>query len=551
MILLYQALANAFVAEGVDLHFTLMGDGNMHWASDMAGRCGVRTIHARHEHSACAMATAYAKATGKVGIVSVTMGPGFAQTTAALTTAARARLPIVMFAGDTPTNCRWALQQFDQAPVVNATGARHVQMRSAERALADVREAFWFARTEQRPVVITAPIDLQRGTLPPGHPYIPSTADLPRPHTSSPAALELDELARRIDGATWPIFIAGRGAIDAGIDIAALASQTGALLSTTLPARGLFDHEAFSLGIAGGFATDGAREQFALCDLVVAFGSSLGHHTADGGKLFQKAHVVQVDPTPQGYRQGVSVASTHLAGDAGETARALLGRVKAKVAARSSETARRIAVSRLDRYEFPADPNTVDPRALMQEIDEVVPKDWTVIASTGHSFYFSAALMRGRSPRRFHSILDFGAIGSNLAYAIAIAAEQRDGKVLLFDGDGSFLMQIQELETIKRHRLRLLACLFNDGAYGAELHKLRAEGIDATETVFGRPPLAAIAQGFGLRAETVTAPGSLQRLFEAHIGAGEAEIWDIHVSQNVVSPYYRHEHWRHGTIAAG
>ena len=66
------------------------------------------------------------------------------------------------------------------------------------------------------------------------------------------------------------------------------------------------------------------------------------------------------------------------------------------------------------------------------------------------------------------------------------------GKVVLFEGDGSLLMHIQELETIKRHRLKLLICVFNDGAYGAEIHKLRADGVDDSGAIFGRTDLAAI-----------------------------------------------------------
>src|SRR3569833_2153779 len=64
---LYEVLAAAFVAEGVDTHFTLLGDGNMHWGIELAERYGVRTIHARHEHCACEMASAYAHASGRVG----------------------------------------------------------------------------------------------------------------------------------------------------------------------------------------------------------------------------------------------------------------------------------------------------------------------------------------------------------------------------------------------------------------------------------------------------------------------------------------------------
>jgi hypothetical protein len=73
------------------------------------------------------------------------------------------------------------------------------------------------------------------------------------------------------------------------------------------------------------------------------------------------------------------------------------------------------------------------------------------------------------------------------------SAARTNGKVVLFEGDGSLLMHIQELETIKRHRLKLLICVLNDGAYGAEIHKLRADGVDDSGAIFGRTDLAAIA----------------------------------------------------------
>ena len=85
---IYEALAHAFVAEGVDTFFTLMGDGNMHWATTMKNIDGVEMVHVRHEHCACAMAMGHYSATGKVGVASVTCGPGFTQIMTALTSAA-------------------------------------------------------------------------------------------------------------------------------------------------------------------------------------------------------------------------------------------------------------------------------------------------------------------------------------------------------------------------------------------------------------------------------------------------------------------------------
>src|SRR5215468_4656352 len=96
------ALAHAFAAEGVDTHFTLMGDGNMHWATAMKNLPGMASYSARHEHCACAMAMGYFSATGKVGVASVTCGPGFTQIMTALASASRGEVPLIVFAGETP-----------------------------------------------------------------------------------------------------------------------------------------------------------------------------------------------------------------------------------------------------------------------------------------------------------------------------------------------------------------------------------------------------------------------------------------------------------------
>jgi acetolactate synthase-1/2/3 large subunit len=89
---LYEALAEAFLAEGVDTQFVLLGDGNMHWSTVFAKLPGVHTVHVRHEHCTVAAATAYNVATGKVAVASVTCGPGVTQVMTALPAAVRARL---------------------------------------------------------------------------------------------------------------------------------------------------------------------------------------------------------------------------------------------------------------------------------------------------------------------------------------------------------------------------------------------------------------------------------------------------------------------------
>jgi acetolactate synthase-1/2/3 large subunit len=143
---LYEALAEAFLAEGVDTQFVLMGDGNMHWSTAFAKLPGVQSVHVRHEHVAAAAATAYNVATNKLAVASVTCGPGLTQLMTALPAAVRASLPMVVFAGEAPINAKFYNQYIDQAPFVAATGAHYIAAHSVPRMMDYVREAFHIAK---------------------------------------------------------------------------------------------------------------------------------------------------------------------------------------------------------------------------------------------------------------------------------------------------------------------------------------------------------------------------------------------------------------------
>ena len=538
---IYQALAHAFAAEGVKAHFTLMGDGNMHWATAMKNLPGMDTYYARHEHCACAMATGYHSATGDVGVASVTCGPGFTQIMTALTTAARSRIPLVVFTGEVPINARWYGQAIEQPPLAAATGAHYISAHAPSRMYQYVREAFFIARHERRPVVLGVPYDIQKQPLPALGDYQPSAAVLPHVAPIPPNAAQVAALAAKLAAAQCPILVAGKGVMRAGAqaEIEALAEATGALLATTLPTRGLYDHNPFSLGISGGYARAIAREMGGRADLVVAFGASLSHYTLDGGSMYPRAELAQVDIEPAGLHHGMRGADLYLRADAKLTAQALLdalrGGGKPKAAIRTDELARRIKQEPADATVFPAQQGLLDPRDVTDELERVIPKDYDCVCGSGHQSYFHTN-MRGYRAENYHAIREFAAIGNGISHAIGVAAAKKNGKVVLFDGDGSFLMHIQELEMIQRHGLKILVVINNDGAYGSEIHKLRADGIDDSGSIFGRTDLAAIARGFGLRGNTIRTLDEIGPLFAAYAAQDTAELWNIEISDQVVNP---------------
>ncbi|MBF9033034.1 thiamine pyrophosphate-binding protein [Rhodobacterales bacterium HKCCE2091] len=541
---IYEALADAFASEGTDTVFCLTGDGNMHWEAAITDRHGVRSIHVRHEHTALAMATAWARTTGRPGIASVTCGPGLTQTMTALATAAQARIPLVVFAGEDPMQNSWYNQRIEQAPLVTATGAAYIAARHPNRIVDCTQEAFLVARQERRPVVLAVPLDLQKKNAE-GPDYVPSTALMPKARPVLPHPDEIAMMLDRIGAARRILVLAGLGAIESGAREACieLAERVDGGLMTTLPARGFFTGHPRDLGLSGGYLHASARDTMQATDLVIAVGASLSRFTSDQGKVFKPVQVIQVDPAPSLPKHGQVPAACHVLADG----RLTLEAVNAELAKGQTRTAQPgWGIEDTSRRVHSEDPDpfgdratdALDPRDVVRALSDRSDPTWAHVSGSGHCAYYGAHLY-GRSARDFLTIREFGAIGNGLSYAIGRCVATPDQPVMLTEGDGGLMMHIQELETVKRCGLKLLICALNDGAYGSEVHKLRVDGVSDKGAIYGRGDLARVARGFGLEGHTVTEIDQIPTLAEAFAANPVPTLWDIRISDQVMSPAMR------------
>jgi acetolactate synthase I/II/III large subunit len=544
----YDILARAFIQEDVRTCFALLGDANMNWAARLS-EGGCRLIYVRHEHCALAAAMAYSRKNRDVGVATVTCGPGVTQLITALPAAVRAHLPLVVFAGEAPLKSGWYNQEIDQAPLISATGAAYHSLHMPERMHVAIRDAFLQARRERRPVVIGVPFDLQnRPWNGPVDLPTPSRDLLPRPSPTPPNPADVASSARLLAAAERVVVLAGLGAVEAGAAAAcrALAARMGGLLSTTLPARGLFHDDPFCIGISGSYTPEAGLDYLAQADLVIAVGCSLAYHAGGGGQLWPKAKMLQVDIDPVAVSQGQEVARHHLRADARLGVEALMAALPTRSERksgswRSDAMAARIRDSKPDSHVFEIEPGLLDPRDVVEALEKTLPQDWEMVNSGGHCSWFFAQ-MPSRPQEKFLTIREFGAIGNGVSFAMGVAAARPDRTVVLFDGDGSLMMHVQELETIKRHRLNILIVVMNDGAYGSELHKFRSEGMPEDGSVFGYCDFAGIARGFGLPGKTFKNLDDLPKLVAEFAASGGPAIWDFHVSDKVVSPTIRRAH---------
>ncbi|MEM8592105.1 MAG: thiamine pyrophosphate-binding protein, partial [Pseudomonadota bacterium] len=314
----YQSLAAATAAHGVETMFGLMGDANLFMVDSFVRDHGGRFVPAAYEGGGVLMAMAYAHASGKVGVATVTHGPAVTNCVTALTEGARGHLPIVLMAGDTPVDNPRHVQSIDQRELVKTTGAGFEQLRSPETVAKDVARAFYRAQVEQRPIVLNMPADFMWKQAE----FEPVVLDVfTKPGDVAPGDV-LDQAVGMIASARRPLILAGGGAIKARDEIIALADRLEAPLATTLMAKGLFNDHPYNIDIFGTLSTPAAYDLMGQSDCIICFGSSLNDFTTDRGKLMAKKRIIQVDREPSAIGGGLHPDAA-LVGDAGLTAKTI------------------------------------------------------------------------------------------------------------------------------------------------------------------------------------------------------------------------------------
>jgi thiamine pyrophosphate-dependent acetolactate synthase large subunit-like protein len=516
-----EAVGRALAALGVDTAFGVVGSGNFHVTNSLVAH-GVRYVAARHEGGAATMADAYARMSGKVGVVSVHQGPGLTNAMTGIAEAAKSRTPMIVLAGEATE----ALSNFhiDQDAMARAVGAVPMRVTSAHDAVEETVDAFRTAWHDRRTVLLNLPLGVQgeivpwRGLMGDFLDQITSAAGAaaaaPRAPSTVPAAADVDRLAALLAGARRPVFIAGRGARHARRELDELAGLTGALLATSAVARGLFRGSPWDLDVSGGFATPLAAELIRGADLVVGWGCALNMWTTRHGHLIGgDTTLVQVDldESAIGAHRPVSLG---LVGDSAATARAVIGVVEPDVEGRyrSPELAERIRLEgrwQAVPYQDEGGDGLIDPRTLTIALDELLPAERVVAVDSGNFMGYPSMFLDVPDEYGFCFTQAFQSIGLGLATAIGAAVARPDRLPVAALGDGGALMGVAELETVVRLGLPMVVVVYDDEAYGAEVHHFGPHGHVLDTVTFPPADLAAVAAGYGFATVTVTHEGDL------------------------------------------
>jgi thiamine pyrophosphate-dependent acetolactate synthase large subunit-like protein len=500
------ALGRMLAELGLRQVFGVVGSGNFRVTNALVAS-GASYVAARHEAGAASMADAYSRVTGDVSALSLHQGCGLTNALTGITEAAKCHTPLLVLAADTAVGNVTSNFHIDQDTAVRAVGAIPMRIHSAATALADAARAFRVAQIERATVVLSMPIDIQDCEIEYPGPRPASNLRVPAAAVSGAGVAELSEMLAR---AERPVIIGGRGARVAKQDLRELAALTGALLIASGGARGVFEGDEWALDVVGGFATDNAAELVRDADLIVGFGVALNDWTTRGGSLVNKATLVQVDDRVDAIGK-YRLVDLGIVGDTGAVARAAIAALETtgttRVGYRTPEIAERVRAARYwsdQTVEGVDEPGFVDPAALTNALDAMLPDERVVVVDGGNVNAYPGAHLRVPDDEGYVLPLSFQSIGLGLASVIGAAVARPDRMAVLGTGDGSLLMGAVELETAVRLRLGLVVIAFNDSAYGAEIH-LFPESTAAEQEIVRFPDtdIAAIARGYGCDAITV------------------------------------------------
>ncbi|MCT9930478.1 thiamine pyrophosphate-binding protein [Planotetraspora sp. A-T 1434] len=544
-----EAVGAVLASLGVRAAFGVVGSGNFHVTNSLVEH-GVRYVAARHEGGAATMADAYARMSGTVAVLSVHQGPGLTNALTGITEAAKSRTPLIVLAPEATaprSNFR-----IDQAALASAVGAHGARVSSAETVVDDTVMAFLAALLGRRTVLLNLPLDVQAEVLPDevahavqelragrgrGHqeaasrlaatPWgltFPSDQD-PGEEPAAPASPSeaVGRLGELLAAAERPVFVAGRGARGARHELEDLAGRVGALLATSAVMRGLFRGSHWDLDVSGGFSSPLTAELIREADVIVAWGCSLTMWTTRHGRLIgPDTKVVQVDLDPDAIGAN-RPADLGVVGDVRETARAVHAALGASGdfpdsddavsrGYRSPELAERIAREARWRdvpYDDRSGNGRIDPRTLSIELDDLLPEERLVAVDSGNYMGYPAMFLSVPDEGSFCFTQAFQSIGLGLASAIGAGLARPDRLPVAALGDGGALMSVAELETLVRLGIPMVVVVYDDEAYGAEVHHFGPDGFPLETVTFAPVDIAEIARGFGCEAVTVRQTGDL------------------------------------------
>jgi len=529
-------LVDILVEAGVEVIFGLPGGPIAPIHDALLDRPEIRTITTRHEAGAIFAAAGYAQATGKLGVVVVTSGPGILNAMTGLASAHADGLPVLVIAGEVPRERfgQGAVQEgtsegLDIVHMVRSISKFAAQAGDPNTAPALLRRAIATASSGRRgPAVVTLPMDV--GTA---HSRPPMVEVSSRLEFRSPTQT-FDATAEALATAKHGLLLVGSGARwGKGPELVRrLAERLQVPVMTTPKAKGVFpENHPLSLGVFGWGGHPSASEYLGEgVDVLMAIGTSLGETATDSWsrKLAATEHFIQIDVESQrigrNYPVTLGIVDT-VEGALPQIIRRIpeTPRVRRQFGVRRQQTGTEVLVGPEGR---------ISPQRALWELQQALPQSTLFTSDIGSHMFFALHHLEIRSPRGFMIMFGLGSMGSGIGAALGVKVARPDAPVVSVCGDGCFSMGLGDVATAAQQGIPMIFAVLNDERYG-----LVEVGNNA---VYGRTPsfatpmnVAQLAEGVGAAAIVIEQPGDILKLDLLALSANRPLVLDIRIDREV------------------
>ena len=542
-----QAIIASLEAEGVDTVFGYPGGPAIKIYDALYDSKKLHHVLARHEQGATHMADGYARATGKVGVVLVTSGPGATNTVTGIATAYMDSIPMVVITGQV-TRGVIGTDSFQESDIVGITMpiVKHsFLLQSTDDLTETFREAFYIASTGRPgPVLIDIPSDLQGAEM---VFHYPDSVNIPsyRP-TYKGNAKQIKQATALIEASKRPLLYAGGGIVSSHAcqELKALAEAMQIPVVTTLLGKGCFpSSHPLSLGPVGMHGSKYANMAMTECDLIIAAGARFSDRVT--GKLDEfapNAKVIHIDIDPAEIGK-IREANVPIVGDA----QGILGGIVAQLEKSGAEPVDAEWVETVNEWrerwpyyddQFNDYPNQIVPEVALDELSKQLDPDNSIVTTEVGQHQMWAHQHIGREhARSFLSSGGLGTMGFGFPAAIGAKFGCPDKQVVCVAGDGSFQMNSQEMATAAINNAAVKVFLLDNRALGMvhQWQKLFYHERYSSTILDPVPDFVKLADAYGWEGERIEKPEEVAPAIARMLASDKPYLLDVAISpdQNV------------------
>ena len=494
-----------------------------------------RNILVRHEQAAVHAADGYARVKGDVGVAIATSGPGSTNTVTGLATAYYDSSPVVVFGGQVSLDLlgKDAFQESDMMGVTLPITKHNFQIRDANDAESTITKAIKIASSRRPgPVYIEIPKESQVDEvtkLNSGKIKVLNCKPLPKANPE-----KIKKTADCLLKADAPVLIIGGGVMSSNAykEALKLVDLLNIPVVTTLMGKGVIpENHPLCMGMLGMHGRKGANYAIINADVVLVLGCRFSDRiTGKTSDFARDAKIIHVDIDSSEINKNIDI-DTAIIGDIKYVLDDILSVLKIKIKSpKQTEWSKKMKkVRKICQCDMNIDKKPIDPRRIMKEINSTIKDTDIVTTGVGQHQMFAAHFLERKHPRTFITSGGFGTMGFGLPAAMGAKTAKPDSKVIDIDGDGSFIMNSQELATCKEENINVTPIIFNNNYLGMVRQWLelfydkRYSQVNLGNTT----DFVKLADAYGLDGIFVERPSEIKDALKEAIGNDETTVVNI------------------------